>query len=244
MSYFQFRPNYALTDYIDAYWTARGDKKELTTETILPDGCVDIILNLGENRTTDDNDLTMKNEGIYLVGTMTRFKKAIMTSETNLLGIRFKPAAFSAFYQFSSLHEVTNQTVELDKRFLPDIQKNANNSVPYLNQFFLNKLSRPKHNLFQVINDVFKHKGQINLQELALSHFTTLRQLERSFKKYVGISPKEFTNLTRYQFAASAIRNKSPNQSLLDIAMECGYYDHSHLTNEVKRYTGVLPSQL
>lgn len=244
MSYFQFNPNHALINYIDAYWTARGDKKELITEKILPDGCVDIIFNLGENRKADDNGFTMKNEGIYLVGTMTRFKKTIMTSETNLLGIRFKPAAFSAFYEFNSLHEVTDQTVELDKCFLPDIQKIVENSALYLNQFFLNKLSKPKHSLFQVVNDILKYKGKINLQVLALNHFTTIRQLERNFKKYIGISPKEFINLVRYQFAVSTIKNRSANQSLLDIAMECGYYDHSHLTNEVKRYTGVLPSQL
>ena len=28
------------------------------------------------------------------------------------------------------------------------------------------------------------------------------------------------------------------------IAFEHGYYDHSHLTNEIKRYTGVTPTQL
>jgi AraC-like DNA-binding protein len=243
MSYFQFSPDYALTNYIDAYWYAKGDKNELTTEKILPDGCVDIIFNLGENHKADDNGFIMKNEGVYLVGTMTRFKNTITTSETDLLGIRFKPAAFSAFYEFDSLHEVTDQKIELDKEFLPDFQKIMEDSVLSLNQFFLNKLSKPNHNLFQVINDILKHKGQISLQVLALSHFTTIRQLERGFKNHVGISPKEFINLVRYQFAVSTIKSKSANQSLLDIALECGYYDHSHLTNEVKRYTGVLPSQ-
>lgn len=27
MSYFQFSPDYALTNYIDAYWYAKGQKK-------------------------------------------------------------------------------------------------------------------------------------------------------------------------------------------------------------------------
>jgi len=244
MNYHQFSPNCTLTNYIDAYWTARGDEKDLTTEKILPDGCIDIIFNLGENRKTDDNGFTMKNEEVYLVGTMARCKKTIMTSETNLLGIRFKPAAFSAFYRFNSLHEVTDQIVQLDKSFLPDIQKIRTDPTLYLNQFFIDKLLRPKHNLFKVIDDILKHKGQINLQLLALNHFSSIRQLERDFKKYVGISPKEFINLVRFQFALSVIKNNSLNRSLLDIAFECGYYDHSHLTNEVKRYKGISPSQL
>lgn len=28
------------------------------------------------------------------------------------------------------------------------------------------------------------------------------------------------------------------------LVIECGFYDHSHLTNEVKRNTGLAPSQL
>jgi AraC-like DNA-binding protein len=243
MTYYQSSPHYALTNYIDAYWTAKGDAKELTIEKILPDGCVDIILNLGEDCKTDDNQSTMRNGQSYLVGTMTRFKKTVMTDKTHLFGIRFKPAAFSAFYNFDLLHEVTDQTVAFDKGLSPDIQKIIKNPTPYLDQFLLNRFSKPKHNLLQVIDDIQKHKGQINLQTLALSHFTTVRQLERSFKKHIGTSPKEFINLVRYQFALSTIQKKTHKRSLLDIAFECGYYDHSHLTNEVKRYTGMLPSQ-
>jgi AraC-like DNA-binding protein len=243
MTYFQFNPHYALAKYIDAYWTARGVGKESTIEKILPDGCVDIIFNLGEDCNTDDNSLTMRNGKSYLVGTMTHFKKTVMTGETHLFGVRFKPAAFSTFYKFDALHEVTDQTVTLDKGLAPDIQKVIINSTSYLDQFFLDKLSKPKHNLLQVIDNIQEHKGQIDLQSLALSHFTTVRQLERGFKKHIGISPKAFINLVRYQFALSTIR-KAPRQSLLDVAFECGYYDHSHLTNELKRYTGMAPSQL
>ena len=59
------------------------------------------IFNLGEDCITDNGRYTLQNEKIYLVGTMINFKETRMNSETNLLGIRFKPAAFSAFYKFS-----------------------------------------------------------------------------------------------------------------------------------------------
>ena len=48
MIYNQSKPHSDLAKYIDAYWTVKGDKKELTAEKILPDGCVDLIFNLGE----------------------------------------------------------------------------------------------------------------------------------------------------------------------------------------------------
>ncbi|WP_404980341.1 helix-turn-helix transcriptional regulator [Chitinophaga pollutisoli] len=78
---------------------------------------------------------------------------------------------------------------------------------------------------------------------MAKRHFTTVRQLERNFKKFIGLSPKEYSNIIRFQNALATIKNSDENRSLIDIAFECGYYDHSHLTNEIRRNTGLSPSQ-
>jgi AraC-like DNA-binding protein len=61
---------------------------------------------------------------------------------------------------------------------------------------------------------------------------------------HIGISPKEYSNIVRFQYALSIIKKSGKNRSLSDIAFECGYYDHAHLTNEIKRNTGLSPSQL
>ncbi|WP_449399491.1 helix-turn-helix domain-containing protein [Chryseobacterium wanjuense] len=60
----------------------------------------------------------------------------------------------------------------------------------------------------------------------------------------MGLSPKEYSNIIRFQNALSLIKNSKQNRSLLDIAFECGYYDHSHLSNEIRRNTGLSPSLL
>jgi transcriptional regulator GlxA family with amidase domain len=68
--------------------------------------------------------------------------------------------------------------------------------------------------------------------------------LERNFKKLIGLSPKEYSSIIRFQHALSLIKDSKQDLSLLDIAFECGYYDHSHLSLEIKRNTGLLPSSL
>lgn len=244
MLYKEYSPHPDLANYIDAYWTARGCEKGNSVENILPDGCVDIIFNLGADCKTDNETVTMQTEKAYLVGTMTHFKPTSINPQTSLLGIRFKPAAFSAFYRFSSLYEITDKTIELENSFAPDLQNTIHHSSAYLDHFFLNRLSKPKHLLLPIIANIHSHKGQLRVNELAQRYFTTPRQLERNFKQHIGVSPKEFINLVRYQCALSAIKRKTTDKSLLDIAFEYGYYDHSHLTNEIKRYTGVAPSQL
>jgi AraC-like DNA-binding protein len=242
MKFSQVNPDNSLASYIDAYWTATGDAINTATEKILPDGCIDIIFNLGADCLTDNGAFNMQNEKVYLVGTMTRFKETVMHDETKLIGVRFKPAGFSAFHKFSSLQEITDKTIEYEKVFSFDLKKISSDHVTYFNQFFSDKLKKPNHFLFQVIETIRIQKGQIKVEVLASKHFTTVRQLERSFKQHIGISPKQLIDLTRYQNAMTAFQTRKPKESILSIAIDSGYYDHAHLTNEFKRYNGVIPT--
>jgi AraC-like DNA-binding protein len=243
MNYSQFEPNAALRPYIDAYWMAVGDECGIKTEKILPDGCIDIIFNLGADCQTESDTYLLKSQQTYLIGTMTRLKETIMLPETKLLGIRFRPAAFTAFYDYPSLHKLTDRTIEFKKEFAPDIESAVKYAAAYLDHFFLKKVSLPKRSIFPLIDDIQKHNGLLSVKALAQKHFTTTRQLERAFNQHMGIGPKEFINLVRYQSAFQKIRHNTSGKTLLEIAFESGYYDHSHLTNEVKKYTGLAPAQ-
>ena len=237
MQYTSIPPHPTLASYIDAYWSVNGAGHGPVTNRILPDGCVDIIFNLGED------DEVMKSGKAYLVGTMTRAFDTTVSPGSRLVGIRFKPAAFAAFYKFSSLHEITDCTIECEKGLAPELGV-LRGSAKGLNEFFLKKLSRPKHVLFPILEDIHRHHGQVRVEDLTRRHFVTARQLERSFKYYTGVSPKEFINQERFRYALETIRHKQPGQDLSDVALACGYYDQAHLSKEIKRYTGEMPSRL
>jgi AraC-like DNA-binding protein len=241
MIYKQVKPSPNLTNYIDAFWVVEGAAEQIQATSILPDGCVDLIFNLGDDCKTDNRIL--ENGKTYLVGTMTTSQKSFLNTEHKLMGVRFKPAAFLFFYSYTSLDQVTNQIIEFEKALSPDINKLKQYSVSYLNNYFLNRMNNQENYLFPVINDVRMSMGQISIDELAKRNFVTVRQLERSFKKNIGISPKEFVNILRFQFALEKIKDNQLGKSLQDIAFESGYYDHAHLSNEIKRYTGLSPSQ-
>lgn len=246
MEYRETIPHPVLAPYIDAYWSVQGAGQEMTVNKILPDGCVDIIFNRGE----DVGD--MKSGKAYLIGAMTAPIESHVSPETRLLGIRFKPAAFCAFYTFSSLHAITDGSVECEK--VPDITLAGHERgleggwmktvAEGLNKFFLDRLSRPKHALFPLLQDIRMHRGLVRVEELAKRHFITVRQMERNFRYYIGISPKEFVNQERFRYTLQRVRRRQPGEILADIASECGYYDHSHLVQEIKRYTGEAPSGL
>jgi len=237
MLYTETAPHPVLTPYIDAYWSVQGAGGEISANKILPDGCVDIIFNLGEDA------VDMKSGKAYLIGAMTTPIDSQVSPETRLLGIRFKPAAFWAFYAFSSLHEITDDSVECDKGLAPD-RSVLSSPAEGLNKFFLDRLSPPGHALFPLLEDIRVHRGLVRVEELAKRHFITVRQMERNFRYYIGVSPKEFVNQERFRYTLRRVRGRVVGESLSDIALECGYYDHSHLAHELKRYTGEVPGGL
>ncbi len=244
MTYKQFKPDPALSPYIDAFWEVTSDDAKPVAEHIMPDCCMDIIINLGADVVADGSGLIMKNERAYLVGTMTRYIDTIREPGTRLIGIRFKPAGFVHFYKCGPLQEFTDRITEFEKRYIPPFNASASDFTENLNHFFLKKFSPPRQSIFPVLAQVYERRGQINVVDLAKNNFMIVRQLERIFSQHIGISPKAFINFVRYQFAIQNIRESHSAQSLTDISFDCGYYDHAHLANEIKKYSGISPSQL
>jgi AraC-like DNA-binding protein len=74
----------------------------------------------------------------------------------------------------------------------------------------------------------------------ALSGFTR-QHLARKFRDCVGISPKLFCRLTRFQQALDRAA-ASPPQYWAAAAVELGYYDQAHLIAEFKEFAGLTPT--
>lgn len=241
MKFTEHKPHNQLASYIDAYWDITCDEG-VPSIKVLPDGCIDIVINLGDDFHTDYDGLVLKNGKAYLGGAITNYREAKTSCETHLIGIRFKPSAFSYFYAFSSLHEVTNNIIELSNKFIPTIGSFSKDIPTAFDSFYHNKLMSPKRSLLPVMGTITKCHGVISVYELAKQHCTTVRQLERHFKYDVGLSPKEFINIIRNRYAQQLIQINRSEKTLSDIAFECGYYDQAHLTREIKKHTGAAPS--
>ncbi|MCB0652395.1 MAG: AraC family transcriptional regulator [Saprospiraceae bacterium] len=82
-----------------------------------------------------------------------------------------------------------------------------------------------------------------SLPEWASMACLSLRQFERNFTKRVGISPKMYIRIVRFENAMK-IKNQSPEKSWSDIALECGYNDSSHLLREFRQFADFPPGTL
>lgn len=89
----------------------------------------------------------------------------------------------------------------------------------------------------EVLNDPF---GTKKIGELARELRISERTITRRFERNVGVAPKLFSNICRFQ---SAIKSIEQDQvaSFAGLAMDLGYADQSHFNRAFKRFTGMTP---
>ncbi|MFK0042025.1 helix-turn-helix domain-containing protein [Paenarthrobacter sp. NPDC090517] len=79
------------------------------------------------------------------------------------------------------------------------------------------------------------------IEDVASRLAVSPRTLQRIAGKYVGLSPSALIRRRRLQDAAERTRS-DPTADLAAIAVELGYADHAHLTNDFRKYLGFTPS--
>ena len=91
MDYRELIPAPRLRRYIRCYWTLRAPPAEASpAQRVLPDGCVEIIVNLGDQFIRHDAAGQAERQPIALVvGPTTRHMSIAPTGVISLVGIRF-----------------------------------------------------------------------------------------------------------------------------------------------------------
>ncbi len=67
------------------------------------------------------------------------------------------------------------------------------------------------------------------------------RQIERNFIKEVGVSPKAFASLIRFE-SMIKIKIDKPSQKWVELAYEFKYYDQMHMIKDFQKYLNIKPS--
>lgn len=70
--------------------------------------------------------------------------------------------------------------------------------------------------------------GCLRIADLADELQCSTRQLEKQFKRYLGLTPKELTRILRIRGVVDRLQNQKSTQSLAQVATEFGFYDQAH----------------
>jgi AraC-like DNA-binding protein len=90
---------------------------------------------------------------------------------------------------------------------------------------------------------IYHHKGILTIEELLKKVPVTERQLERKYDKYIGTTPKKFSDIIKFQHFLKRLQRHRPDEKMTDAVYDGGYYDQSHLNNYFKKTTGFTPWQ-
>jgi AraC-like DNA-binding protein len=92
-------------------------------------------------------------------------------------------------------------------------------------------------------NHVLRAHGGVRINDLAARTGYSLRQFERRFAERIGVSPKLYARIARFEAALDS-RARSQGTTWTDIAHAFGYYDQMHLIHDFERFSGETPGNL
>lgn len=137
-----------------------------------------------------------------------------------------------------------------DKRLnaLADAVLNADDSdeaVKMIEKWLLSRLEETAIFNFKRVGASLRHlfhDNNISVESMAQLACLSRKQFERVFFNAVGMKPKEYSSVVRFQKSLWLMQNG--NRDFADIAYACGYADQSHFIRECRKYSGTTPTEL
>ncbi|HEX6125393.1 MAG TPA: DUF6597 domain-containing transcriptional factor [Pyrinomonadaceae bacterium] len=250
MDYLETKPSPRLAGFIKCFWALEYPGSG-EPEPVLPDGCPELVFNLSEPFMRVYSGHEERQPTALLAGQMSRSILIRPSGKVKLFGVRFQPAGAAPLLGFP-LHELNDEIVEFRRvgvRQAYDVEHRMTEALSFaerrsiFEEFLIQRLAECKQNdpvscIAAVMID--NRCGRVPVSEVSRQLGISERQLERRFKRTVGISPKMLSRIARFQSVVRACRDgEFPN--LLDAALSSGYYDQSHLIRDFREFSGLTP---
>jgi AraC-like DNA-binding protein len=251
-----YKPKPPLSKFVDNVWLYEGHEAEHKTERILPTGTLELAINLRQNELrfydAEDHQNCSHFSGAVVSGAHGRGFVPDATGEVLIIGVHFKPGGAFPFLGLPA-GELADTHVDLETLWGPsadrlrDLLCEARTSTErfqLLEQALLRRLCHgvEKHYAVSAALEVFwKNQAGPTVREAARYLGLSQRRFIEVFKGEVGMTPKLFSRIQRFQQARTLIQqNPSPNWSAL--ALDLGYFDQSHLIREFLEFSGLSPT--
>jgi AraC-like DNA-binding protein len=248
------RPSTFLAPFVKSFWMieSRMAAGKEHVQRIVPTGLIELSFYLTDKPAKEGQTGSFPDHAI-ITGQINQYFDLHLSGRLCLFSIYFYPHGLSTFIDIP-VEELHNQTVPMkyllgsEGKELEDKLASAQsfqNRVNIVESFLHQRLAQKKQNpdesrITQSILQINESRGQIHINRLASLACLSRKQFERVFLKRVGISPKQFLKIIRFQNALH-LKATRKNYSLTELAYDCGYYDQSHMIREFTRLSGKTP---
>ncbi|MDD0854289.1 helix-turn-helix domain-containing protein [Halobacteriovorax sp. GB3] len=217
---------------------------------VLTDCASGLIFNLGDKIEYQiDQKREEHSQEIVFSGPSKKLLRFIFHGKVKAIGIRFFPST-GYFFLKNDMKNYRDLISKVDDDFInglsllykelqesTDISKSVNH--------FLKERIRSDKKYSVLLNNILKdinNNHLIDLNELASKNQTSLRQIQRLFNTYIGVTPLDFLKLKKInKFKDSVINKEIIN--IVDETNDLGYYDQSHFTRDFKIFMEETPKK-
>ena len=252
-SYQKYAPPELLRPFIKFFWALESAAPVGTSKTFraIVDGCPGAIILPSDNDAFCDEHKN-KLPGLFLYGQTIKPVKFSASGPLKVIGICLQPHALKAVFGFDA-DELTSSCMDLG---LTSGKKQGNLSerlseagstekqLKLLSDHFMNLSQNNRKTTDDATNyavtRIIQAKGDISLKDLQQQLQVSERNLQRRFRQAVGISPKLFSRICRFQESLDQMRKSNYNK-LSDLAYDNEYADQSHFIRVFKEFTGFSP---
>jgi AraC-like DNA-binding protein len=246
MSYREHAPPPSLARFVECFWTRAAGVPPHAID-VLPDGCVDLLV-----------DLSSGSPRACVVGPMTRPHRVDVAAALELIAVRFRPGGACAFFdaplcEWSDLHvpiaDAWRDSARLEDG-LAAARSTAERVAAMARELEQRRSTTPgpprarraAERAVTLAAAVRAAPPEQSIAALAAMLGLTRQHLARTFKSAVGLGPKMLQRITRMQRAIGLLERRGL-ASLAALALEAGYVDQSHLTNELRVLGGATPAR-
>ena len=252
----QFPASAVLKPYVQGYWIFSVDR-DVTNEVFYPSGFVDFAVNISSGSAiTLINGRPVDMPKVEVLGQITQPTRLTATKGTAVLIARIYPHANSLFFP-NPISDFTNHSIDLSDVFGEESNDfycrlmesdSTEQKVKALDTFLVQRLEKNKtvHHKVIIIEQICRHirtEGEsFSIKTLSDQYGISERYIQKLFLDNVGIKPKSFSNIHRFNKSLQLIQ--TADLPLTSIAYDCGYYDQAHFIKEFKKFTGLTPSEV
>jgi AraC-like DNA-binding protein len=250
------KPSILLSKFVKHYWTIESciPKNNEHIQRIVPNGLSELMFYFGDKPESTDKNISIDHNTL-IKGQLNGYYDIKITGELSLFSIVFQPYGASMFFNIP-LSELLNQNVPL-RFILKDVvnelegrlfdSNSFDEKIRIVEHFLLQRLQKNEmrnhfHRITESVKLINQTRGNININFLASEACYSRKQFERTFLDLIGISPKQFLKVVRFQHAINE-KSKDLITNLTTLAYQCGYYDQSHMINDFYKLSGMSPKQ-
>lgn len=256
MLFRSYVPNTPLSEFIEDFWLYEDYEGEHPHETILPSGTFEIVFNLREDELRiygpSDPGKCRRFSGAVISGPYAGSFMSDAMEEGAILGVHFKPGgAFPVLGlpagEFINAHvelrTIWGQAANMLRERLCGLSRPVDRFrllEQTLQERFFDTLRR--HGAVRLGLDILmRTHGRAKVRDIARAVDLSQRRFIELFNTEVGLTPKLFGRVQRFQFAVASSRSAT-KVDWAQLAVECGYFDQSHLVHEFVEFTSLSPA--